>query len=517
MNIADPLGTRRAADLTPSVARSEAVSLDVAQTVPATATAAGYLVGTSGEVPAALGVDRPTLAALGFEGQLGQVSLLPRGDGTILVAVGAGDPAKLDAAGLREVSAAFARGAAKHARIALVLAPLPNVPDAVAGQVVAEGALLARYRYDAFRQEPDPVLAALTLVSAAERVDVVARGVRRGRLFAAAQALTRDLANSPAAYLTAPRMAEIAEEVAARAGLGIEVFDRAALRALGCGGLLGVNAGSAEEPRMVKLTYRPKASAGGTSSAPHLALVGKGIMYDSGGVSLKPSDTAHSRMKNDMSGAAAILAAMSTLAALDCPTSVTGWLMCTDNMLQGSATKLGDVLTIRGGKTVEVMDTDAEGRLVMADALVLATEEGVDAIVDIATLTGACLRALGPKLAGVLGNDRGLIEQVQAAARLTDERVWELPLDRRYRSILDSTVADIKNWEEGHPGATTAALFLEEFVGDRPWTHLDIAGTAWSDKAESWHSQGCTGFGARLLIELALDFTPPSRAASAGR
>lgn len=500
-----------ALDLTPSIGRIEAVALGATTTAPVEATAIGILVGTAGAVPAALGVDRATLTALGFEGKAGQACPLPGPGGTARVAVGAGDPAALDATGLREAAGVFGRATEKHARIALELPDLPGLSDEAAGQAATEGVVLARYRFDVLRRERGTPLDALAIVVGADRAPAATRGIARGRLLAGAQMLARDLANAPASHLTAPRMAEIAVDVAGRTGLGVEVFDRAALAALGCGGLLGVNAGSADEPRMVKLTYRPKASPHG--SGPHLGLVGKGIMYDSGGVSLKPPDTSHSQMKNDMSGAAAVLAAMSTLAALGCASSVTGWLMCTDNMLQGSAMKLGDVITMRGGTTVEVIDTDAEGRLVMADALVLATEDGVDAVVDIATLTGAALRALGPKIAGVLGNNAGVIEQVEAAARATDERVWELPLDRRYRKILDSQIADIKNWEEGHPGATTAALFLVEFVGDTPWAHVDMAGTAHNAAAEAWRPVGMTGFGARLLVELALAFTRPGAAA----
>jgi leucyl aminopeptidase len=209
----------------------------------------------------------------------------------------------------------------------------------------------------------------------------------------------------------------------------------------------------------------------------HLALVGKGIMYDSGGINLKPSDASHSQMKNDMSGAGAILAAMTVLKDLQCRTAVTGYLMCTDNMPSGSAMQLGDVLTMRNGKTVEVMNTDAEGRLVMADALALSVEDGADAIVDIATLTGACLRALGTEVAGVMGNDEELIGQVRAAGDKTDEPVWPLPMIRRYRSQLDSGIADMTNLGGPNAGSITAALFLEEYVDKTPWAHIDIAGT----------------------------------------
>jgi leucyl aminopeptidase len=252
---------------------------------------------------------------------------------------------------------------------------------------------------------------------------------------------------------------------------------------------------------MIKLTYRPPGEPLG-----RLTLVGKGIMYDSGGIALKPGDVSHSQMKNDMSGAAAILAAMAALPALGCASAVTGYLMCTDNMPSGTAMALGDVITMRGGTSVEVVNTDAEGRLVMADALVLATEEPVDAIVDIATLTGACLRALGTEVAGVMGNDEALIDRVRAAAEATDEPVWQLPLATRYRSELDSDVADMKNLGGPNAGAITAALFLAEFVGGVPWAHIDIAGTAQSATDAGWRPVGCTGFGARLLVQLALDF-----------
>jgi leucyl aminopeptidase len=233
-------------------------------------------------------------------------------------------------------------------------------------------------------------------------------------------------------------------------------------------------------------------------------------MYDSGGISLKPSDAVHATMKNDMSGAGAVLAAMSVLGELGCRTSVTGYLSCTDNVPSGTALKLGDVITIHGGTTVEVLNTDAEGRLVMADALVMAADLQPDAIVDIATLTGATMRALGTRIAGVFGNDDGLIDQVRAAGDTTDEPAWPFPLEHRYRRQLDSDVADLTNMGGPNAGGITAALFLEEFVDGRPWAHIDIAGTAQTDPVESWRTKGCSGFGARLLAELALEFHAPA-------
>ena len=296
----------------------------------------------------------------------------------------------------------------------------------------------------------------------------------------------------------------MAVAVGESSGLEVEVFDEAALVELACGGLLGVNAGSTEPPRMIKLSYRPAKPTG------HLAMVGKGVMYDSGGISLKSSDAMHAAMKMDMSGAAAVLSSMSVLAALRCKTAVTGYLMCTDNMPSGSAMKLGDVLTMRGGTTVEIHNTDAEGRLVLADGLALAVEEEPDAIIDIATLTGACMVALGAGMAGVFGTSQPLVEQVEAAATASDELVWQLPLFKdKYRKQLESDVADLKNIGGPYGGAINAAVFLSEFVGDVPWAHLDIAGPMKVDSDESWRSKGATGFGTRLLVDLALNFVKP--------
>jgi leucyl aminopeptidase len=241
-----------------------------------------------------------------------------------------------------------------------------------------------------------------------------------------------------------------------------------------------------------------------------LALVGKGIMYDSGGLALKPGDEVHAQMKNDMSGAAAILAAMLALPKLGCTTAVCGYLMCTDNVPSGTAMALGDVITIRGGKTVEVINTDAEGRLVMADGLVLSTEEPHDAIIDIATLTGACMRALGTRTAGVIGNNQALVDQVRAAGSAVDEPVWQFPLERAYRPELDSSIADLRNMGGPNAGQITAALFLEEFVAGIPWAHIDIAGVAQGTSYFPWQTPGCSGFGARLLVDIAMNFTPPA-------
>jgi leucyl aminopeptidase len=492
---------------TPSVAAAAATSVGVASSAPAGAGAVGFLVPQGVEPPAAIGFDRERLAAAGFEAKVGQVLVVPTGTGPVLVAVGAGPADDAPAARVRDAAAAFALAVSAHADVALDVTALDG-DVGVTVQAAVEGVLLARYRYEPLRSEASasttPALGALTVVVDADDEEAGAAAAARGHTFAATTQLARDLANTPHSHLNATGMADLAEALAAERGLEVEVFDEAQLEELGCGGLLGVNAGSVEPPRMVKLRYVPEGEPTG-----RLTFVGKGLMYDSGGLALKPGDEVHAQMKNDMSGAAAVLAAMSSLRALGCTAQVTAYLMCTDNMPSGTAMALGDVLTIRGGKTVEVINTDAEGRLVMADALVLATEEPVDAIVDIATLTGACMRALGTSVAGVMGNHEGLVGQVEAAAAATDEPVWQLPLERRYRRELDSTVADLRNLGGPNAGAITAALFLEEFVAGTPWAHVDIAGTAQIPAPSGWHTAGCSGFGGRLLLQLALDFRSP--------
>jgi leucyl aminopeptidase len=495
-------------DRTPSIASVDALRIDVADTIPDGAQAVAIPVAADGTGAEALGLDRASLAAVGFDGRPGQTHALAGGDGPLRVAVGVGDPAAVDAAAIRDAAAAFALGTRRQARLAARIPSLDHVDPATAAQVIVEGILLARYAYEPLKSSPGSTrVERIALVAGASDRDAVERGARRGRLLASAAMLARDLANTPPAHLTATALADVAESVGRARGLEVEVFDQAALTRLGCGGILGVNGGSAEEARLIKLSYLPRQ---GGADADHLALVAKGIMYDSGGISLKPSDAVHATMKNDMSGAAAVIGAMSVLRDLGCTSRVTGWLACTDNMPSGTALKLGDVITIHGGTTVEVMNTDAEGRLVMADALVMAAAETPDAIIDIATLTGATMRALGTWIAGVMGNDESLAGQVAAASDRTDERTWPFPLERRYRRELDSDIADLKNMGGANAGQITAALFLDEFVAGRPWVHIDIAGVAQADPAESWRPKGCTGYGARLLTELALEFEPPA-------
>ncbi len=497
----------KTADMIDASETVSAISVSSARSAPKACTAVGVAVASKGAVPRQLGLSRSALEANGFEGKPGQVLVVPGGD-TTMIAIGVGDPDTIDANGLRSAAASFARAATKHAELATNLADLDRVDARDAGQAVTEGVLLASYRYVGLKNDPSNAsrLVSLTLVVGDARRKAVETGAVRGQVVAGAATLARELANTPPTYLNAKDLAARAVEIGAAAGLEVEVFNQDQLEQLGCGGLLGVNRGSTEPPRMVKLTWSPKNPTG------HLALVGKGITYDSGGISLKPSEHFHQNMKMDMSGAAAVLATMSTLRALKCRAKVSAWLMCTDNMPSGSALKLGDVLTMRNGKTVEIHNTDAEGRLVLADGLSLAVEDEPDAIVDIATLTGAVLVALGPSVAGLLGNNQGFVDQVAQRSAATDEPVWQLPLDaKRYRKLLDSVVADMKNIGGPHAGTITASIFLSEFVGDIPWAHLDIAGPMMVDGDEGIYAKGATGFGTRLLVDLATNFTPPAR------
>lgn len=463
--------------------------------------AVGHIV-CAGESATAAGLSVERLVELGFKGAAGQTLLVVGDEGPRVVLVGAGAADGLDAHAVRDAAAVFARAVPDVATLAFTL-PTVDVATADVAAAAVEGAVLARYVHR-IGADVGTSLSTLTIVAGADETAEAQVGAERGRHLTLAAELARDLAGTPGGILTATKLGEVAVDIGAAAGLEVTVVERDELVELRCGGLLGVNLGSVEPPVMIKLVYRPDGEPTGK-----LALVGKGIMYDAGGLALKPGDAMHATMKNDMTGASNILAAMSVLRGLGCTTQVTGFLMCTDNMPSGSALRMGDIIVHRNGMTDEIMNTDAEGRLVMADALVLAAEEPVDAIVNIATLTGACMRALGTEIAGLIGNHEGVISQVKAAAERVDEPVWELPLARRYRKELDSPIADIRNLGGPNAGAIHAALFLEEFVDGKPWGHIDIAGTGESAVADKWRNKGTTGFGTRLLIDLALNFTKP--------
>ena len=498
----EPAGSHCTSRLRPgTVTAHPRATVSAAVDEPSSVGAVGVAVATTGAVSERAGVGRDVLDRHGFTGAVGQSLVLPAADGLTVVVVGVGEHGPLSTDVARSAAAAFAGAVDRIGDLALHLPAAATDEPAAAAAI--EGALLARYRYDALRTTATGApLESFTLVVDHDRLDATHAGAQRGALLATSTMVARDLANTPHNLLTASRLADLAEELGPQHGVTVEVFGMEELESLEIGGLLSVNQGSSEPPRMIKMHYAPEGSASG-----RLALVGKGIMYDSGGLGIKPNDRVHAQMKNDMSGAAAVFASMLVLRDLGCTTEVTGYLMCTDNMPSSTAMALGDVIRIRGGKTVEVTDTDAEGRLVMSDALVLAKEDGHDAVVDIATLTGAAIRALGSDIAPIIGNDASLVEQVEAASADTGELVWELPLHRPYFSQLKSDTADMINVGYGNAGAITAALFLAEFTEGIPWVHIDMCGPAQVETPGSWLPAGCSGYGARLLAQFASDFT----------
>ena len=467
-------------------------------TVPADATLVGVPVATGPKLLSDVDVTVPE----GFEGKLGETAT---SNGTVFVGVGAaGD---VTAETIRRASAALVKESWKRTSVVnTLLDAVPADGDRVAAaQAAAEGSLLASYRFGRYKKD------AAAGASKLDAITIVAKGgkrvrdaVDRGSVIAAAVMEARDLVNTPAGDLTPPMFADIAVEVAQRAGLTIEVIDEKKAAKLGLGGIVGVGKGSDNPPRLVKLTYEPAAHARG-----HLAFVGKGITFDSGGLSIKPGEGMMT-MKTDMSGAAAVLCAMSVLPELAPPLKVTGYLCLAENMLSGRAIRPGDVLRIKNGTTVEVLNTDAEGRLVLADGLSLAVAEEPDAIIDLATLTGACVVALGSRIAGLMGNNEALIAQVRAAGERAGEQYWPLPLPPEYRKDLESEVADLKNIGGGrYGGALTAGLFLQEFVDGRPWVHLDIAGPARFESDDAYVPKGASGFGVRTIIETVRAFKKP--------
>jgi leucyl aminopeptidase len=448
----------------------------------------------------------PLLEARGFTGKAGEVVALPtlgRLPATVLLLVGVGERAKVDAEVLRRAAAAVVRQGRGAAKAVTTIAQALPADPAGAVQAVTEGALLAAYRFDKYKQAKAAAngaeLAALALVPgpSAGRGSGgrgrLAEALAAGQARAAATNLARDLSNEPANALHPADLAAAARRLLAGKGVTVKVKDEKALAAEGFGGLIGVGQGAEHPPRLIELRYAPKGASG------QVVLVGKGITFDSGGLSLKPADSMKT-MKTDMSGAAAVLATMSGLADLEVKVAVTGYLAAAENMPSGRATRPGDVLTMKNGKTVEVLNTDAEGRLVMADALALGAASKPDAIVDVATLTGACAVALGNRYSGLMSNDEALAAELLEAAAEAGEPTWRLPLPPEYRKDIESDVADLKNVGDRYGGALFAGLFLQEFVDDRPWAHLDIAGPARSEAEDGYLGKGSTGVAVRTLL-----------------
>jgi leucyl aminopeptidase len=450
-----------------------------------------------------------------FKGKKGQtLSLHTHGrvGSQRLLLVGGGARKDLQPADLRGFAARVVKagGAAQATDVAAVLPYLeggatPTTAERAA-QFLAEGAILGAYKFDryltgdkkkALTVEEVKLVATPDNVDGA-RLDALKRGTQRGEQVAAGVALARDLINEPAGDLTPTKMADVAGKVAKQHGLELKVLGPKECQKLGMGMYLAVSQGSEEEPRFIHLAYKPK---GKTPSKKKIALIGKGVTFDSGGLSLKPS-SAMEDMKIDMSGAAAVISAIGVLADMGVPYEVHAVAACTENMPSGKSYKLGDVLKSMSGKTVEINNTDAEGRLTLGDAITYVQQEvKPDEIFDFATLTGACMVALGPYHAGVMGNDLSLVERWLAAARLAGEEMWHLPLPDRLKEQLKSEIADMRNTGDRYGGALTAGLFLKEFVGDTPWVHVDIAGPASADKEGGHVAKGGTGFAVSTIIE----------------
>ena len=442
------------------------------------------------QVAAASGADA---ARPGFK----KLTLLrPQGSPPVL-AVGLGRREELDAEKLRVAGAVAAKEAARLEARSLAWA-LPDADDAeAAAEALVTGTILASHRFDRFKSaDPDeapPRLGSLTLLGAAGLSDAA----ETARVAAEAQNRARDLQRTPANFATPTFLAERAEEIAAAsATVGVEVLGRPEIEAKKMGGLLAVSQGGPQEPKLIVLRY-----AGG-GSGPTLGIVGKGVTFDTGGISLKPGAGMH-EMKMDMSGAAAVLEAVEAIAELGLPIDLIAVVPSTENMPSGTAIKPGDVITQYNGVTVEVNNTDAEGRLILADALAYAIEQGAERVVDLATLTGAVVIALGSTYAALISNDDGLAEEVSRAGAESGELTWRLPLHPEYKELMKGKVADLSNLaSKRKAGTISAASFLEEFVGETPWAHVDIAGTAW-DVGREYVGSDASGFGVRLLVELA--------------
>jgi len=376
-----------------------------------------------------------------------------------------------------------------------------EVEDAAQG--VAEASILACYQFGLYRK-PKKVLKKLTLLEFdGRKLTAARRGARAGQQIAEATCLARDLVHQPSAVATPTALASTARRIARQFGLKCKVVDESGMKKLGMNLLLGVSRGSAEPARLIILEYKPKAAG------PPLVFVGKGLTFDSGGLSLKSSGGMEG-MKADMAGGAAVLGALQAVAALKLPVPVVGIVAATENMPDGRAMRPGEVVTAMSGKTVEVLNTDAEGRLVLADALCYAGRYKPAGVVDLATLTGACVTALGHHASGLLANDDDLAERVRVAGEQTSERVWQLPLWDEYREQLKSDIADLKNIGGRAAGTITAGAFLSEFAADYPWVHLDVAGTALPAKTGPYVPKGPGGIGVRLLTELARNWRKKS-------
>jgi len=466
--------------------------------------------------PAAL--DRALSGALGaaiaagdFRGKRGQSHLVYAGDEVAarrVLLLGLGEEEKLDGEALRQAAGQAVRAASQRsaAKVALIAPRSRRFPAPDLAQALAEGAVLGSYAFTRYQSEnTDKPASSCALLFEDARARTAAReGVRRGVAIAESQNLARDLSNEPGGDLPPAALAREAQKVAREVGLRCRVLGVPELKKRKMGGILAVGGGSSRPPRLIVLEHGRKAKGG--KGRPTVCLVGKGITFDSGGISIKPAQSMD-EMKHDMSGAAAVVGALRAAALLDLPLHVVGIIPAAENLPSATAYRPGDVVRTSAGKTIEVLNTDAEGRVVLSDALHYGrTEYGPAAMVDLATLTGACVIALGPWASGMMGNDDALAQRVKEAGEACGERVWQLPLWDEHREAIRSKVADIKNTGGREAGTITAAAFLSFFAEGTPWVHLDIAATGWTTKTNACQPLGATGVGVRLLVEFLRKF-----------
>jgi leucyl aminopeptidase len=422
-----------------------------------------------------------------------------------LLVVGLGKRDDHSPAGLRSAAALAARRLReRYVKVAVMAFPFGEGPERAAdfAQALVEGASYGSRRFDQYLSDEDSKFEGLArlVIAVAKRSRAIEDGARRGELIAGAVLFARRLVTEPSNVLTPERMAEEARQVAREAGFSIKILGPRECEKLGMGAYLAVAKGSKNEARFIHMSYRPKGAKF------RLGIVGKGLTFDSGGLSLKPNE-GMAAMKSDMSGSAAVLAAMKAIGALKPRVAVEAVMAMAENMPDGGAYKPGDILKSMGGKTIEILNTDAEGRLTLADALTFVQKQDVDAVVDLATLTGACVVALGPDFTGAMTNNQAFCDEVLAAARSEGEEVWQLPMPPAYNKLIQSPVADVANSARVRwGGAITAGLFLKKFIeGDKPWVHLDIAGPAYRDEdgADAFRAEG-SGVGVRTLVRLVL-------------
>lgn len=490
-----------AGDITKSNADAIVVNLFEGVTIPG---------GATGAVDAALeGSIRQLIAQGDIRGKSGEYTLIHtfgRMPSPRVLVVGLGKQAAFDVDAVRNLAAGVARYLRKPGikTVATIAhgAGIGGLDPSVCAQAVAEGAILGEYRFTKHKSksgdEAEAIESLVILESSSDRLTAMAAAANRGSVLARSTNFARDLANEPSNHLTPTELANRAQEMARAAGLECEVLEQADMERKGMGSLLSVTKGSAQPAKLVRLSYRGRSGDGYD-----LAMVGKGITFDSGGISIKPAANMEA-MKADMTGAAAVIAAMQAVAALKPKANIVAIAPCTENMPGGNASKPGDVVTAMNGRTIEIINTDAEGRLVLADGLCYAVELGAMHIVDVATLTGAATTVLGDTAYAVMTNNDELAMKVEAAAAGAGEKTWRLPMWKDYDEYIKSDVADLKNTTTRGAGVIAAAKFLEPFVGDVPWVHLDIASVDMMSSEKGWISKGASGYSVRTLINLAL-------------